>query len=91
MIRIVEIKPLASYKLHIKYNDGVEGDIDLSDIAGKGVFERFNNTEFFNKVRISDFGAPTWGDDLDIDPINTYLTITGKTFEQFISENKKDI
>lgn len=88
MIKIIEIKPLKNYKLHLKYNDGVEGDIDLSDLVGKGVFDKFKDVEFFNSVRISESGAPAWDNDLDIDPLNTYLSITGKTFEQFIYENK---
>ena len=91
MIKIVKITPLQNYKLHLKYSDGVEGDIDLSGMAGKGVFEKFKNVEFFKNVKINEFGAPAWGDDLDIDPLNTYLMITGKTFEQFMSENKNSI
>ncbi len=88
MVQIIDIKPLPQYKLHVKYNDGVEGDIDLSGIVGKGVFEKFKDVSFFNNVRIGEFGAPTWDDELDIDPLNPYLIITGKTFEQFVSENK---
>ena len=82
MIKILNINPLPHYKLHIKFNDGVEGDLDLNELVGKGVFEKFNDVNFFNKVWIGETGAPTWEDELDIDTINTYLTITGKTFNK---------
>jgi hypothetical protein len=88
-IKIFEIKALPDYKLHIKYNNGVEGDIDLSEYAGKGVFLKFSDLNFFNNVWIGNNGAPTWNDEIDIDPINPYLMITGKTFEEFLSDEKK--
>lgn len=86
MIRIVDIKPLSGHKLHIKYSNGVEGDLDLSFLVGKGVFKNFEDENYFNKVRISDTGAPTWDGDVDVDVINSYLKITGKTFEEFKKE-----
>jgi Protein of unknown function (DUF2442) len=86
MIKIIEIKPLPAYKLHIKYNNGVEGDLDLSIMVGRGVFSNFNNINFFNNVWIGETGAPTWEGEIDIDVINSYLKITGKTFEQFLKE-----
>ncbi len=88
-LRISEIKPLPNYKLYIKYNNGVEGNLDLSGKVGIGVFSKFKDNEFFNNVWLSDNGAPTWNDEIDIDPINPYLLITGKTFEEFLSDEKK--
>ena len=86
MIKILNIIPLPNYKLHITYNDGVEGDLDLTDLVGKGVFEKFNDINYFNQVKVGVFGEPCWNNELDIDPINTYLTITGKTFEEYKKE-----
>ena len=88
MIKITEIKPLPHYKLHLKYNDGVEGYLDLSEFAGKGVFKKFEDINYFNNVWVGDTGAPTWAEEIDIDLINSYLKITGKTFEQFKNEIK---
>lgn len=87
MLKIIDLKPLPQYKLHIKYNDGVEGDLDLSDMVGKGVFKKFEDINYFNKVWIGETGAPTWGEEIDIDMINSYLKITGKSFDDFKKEN----
>jgi hypothetical protein len=88
-LRIEEITPKPNYTLRIKYNNGVEGDIDLSAQVGKGVFSKFVDINFFNKVWIGENGAPTWNGEIDIDPINPYLMITGKTFEEFLADEKK--
>lgn len=86
MIKILNINPLPNYKLHIKYNDGVEGDLDLSNLVGKGVFEKFDDINYFKNVKIGQFGEPCWNDELDIDPTSAYLDVTGKTYEQYLKE-----
>ena len=37
---------------------------------------------------VGETGAPTWENELDIDALNTYLVITGKTYEQHLKEQK---
>ena len=36
MLKPVEVKALPKYRLWIEYDDGVSGEVDLSDMAGKG-------------------------------------------------------
>jgi len=38
MFKPIQVKVLPNYKLWVKYTDGVEGEIDLSHLVGKGVF-----------------------------------------------------
>jgi len=35
----VEVQPLKNYRLSIKFSDGVQGVVDLHELAGKGVIE----------------------------------------------------
>jgi hypothetical protein len=51
--RIVEVKPLQDFKVWLKFSDGVEGTVDLSDVAGKGIFCIWNDPEIFNAVFIN--------------------------------------
>ncbi len=37
MFKPIAIKALSNYKIWIKYSDGVEGEVNLSYFAGKGV------------------------------------------------------
>ena len=52
MVRPVEIKPLPGYRIWIEYDDGESGEIDLSHLAGKGVFKAWDEPGHFDKVRI---------------------------------------
>ena len=68
-VKIVACKPLPNYHLWIRFDDGLEGEVDLNHLAGKGVFEAWNSIEFFNQMRVdpkSDTVA--WGDEIDLDP-----------------------
>jgi len=81
MFKIAEVKALQGYRLWLRYEDGVEGEVDLSDIAGRGVFAAWNEQGVFESVRIEESGALAWGEDLDLCPDAHYLRLTGKTPE----------
>ena len=79
MFKIVEVKVMQGYRLWLRYADGVEGEVNLSDLAGRGVFAAWNERRFFESVRIDESGALAWGDSLDLCPDALYLRLTGKT------------
>ena len=67
--KILACKPLPNYHLWIRFDDGLEGEVDLNHLVGKGVFEAWKSVEFFNQVRVdSKSDTVAWGDDLDLDP-----------------------
>ena len=48
MVRPVEVKPLPGYRIWIEYDDGESGEIDLSHLAGKGVFTAWDEPDHFD-------------------------------------------
>ena len=44
MMRPIEVEAREGYRiwLRAKYSDGTTGEVDLSNIAGRGVFEKWN-------------------------------------------------
>ena len=56
MIQPVEVKPLPGYRIWIKYEDGESGEIDLSHLAGKGVFKAWDEPGHFERVHIDPYG-----------------------------------
>lgn len=67
--RIVACEPHEDYKVWICFDDGLSGEVDLSDLVGKGVFSAWNSKEFFRTVHIDKkTDTIAWGDDLDLDP-----------------------
>lgn len=75
----VETRALDNFRMWLRYQDGTRGEVDLSDIAGQGVFEAWNEPGFFASVRLGSHGAIQWGAEIDICPDAMYLRLTGKS------------
>ena len=85
MKRIVTVKPRPGYRVWLKFSDGVEGEADLSHLAGKGVFEIWRDVSVFEQVKAGEFGELTWKEGVDLCADSLYLQVTGKGLEE-ISE-----
>ena len=79
-----EARPLEKLCLYLKYSDGVEGRVDLSEFAGKGVFALWNDYSQFEKVTIGSSGELVWNEDVDMDGLGIYLKLTGKKPEDVL-------
>lgn len=78
MHEIIEVKPLPNYRVWVKFSDGVEGTVDLSELVGKGVFKAWENIEFFNSVYIDpESHTIAWEGGIDLCPDNLYATVLG--------------
>ena len=77
--RIVAAEARPHYRLWVRFQDGVEGEADLSDVAGRGVFARWSEKpEEFSKVEVDpETGAPTWPGGLDVAPDRLYAEVAG--------------
>ena len=78
MRRITDVKVLNDYRLELTFDDGVRGSVDLSGLAGQGVFAVWRQPHVFQSVRIGSSGELAWGDQLDLCPDSLYLRVTGK-------------
>lgn len=83
-LKAVEVKPLPGYRIWVEFNDGVSGEIDLSEHVGKPVFRAWDEPGFFEKVRITSYGAVMWNDDLELCSDALYMEITGKSWEELV-------
>jgi hypothetical protein len=81
MHKITCVKTLQEYCLELMFDDGVSGTVDLSHLAGKGVFTLWLDRKQFENFRIGSSGELIWGDNLDLCPDSLYLQITGKKLE----------
>jgi len=78
---VTEAQVGTGYKVRLKFSDGVTGTVDLSSLAGKGVFSYWNDPIHFADLHIGSSGELQWGDAVDLCPDQLYLQITGKTPE----------
>ncbi len=92
MLHPISVQALPKYRIHIKYSDGAEGDVDLSEFAGRGVFAAWNDPEFFGLVHIGEHRQIRWNDEVELCPDMIYMRLTGKTpKEYFASEGVESV
>ncbi len=82
MIRPIEVEPRAGFRIWLRYSDGASGEIDLSHLAGRGVFTAWNEPGYFDKVYIAPHHAIAWSDEIDLCPESLYIDLTGKSVEE---------
>ena len=78
-IRPTVVEPRESYKIWLSFSDGSAGEVDLSHLAGGGVFESWDDRAFFASVRITEYDAIAWGEELELCPDALYMQLTGKS------------
>jgi len=81
MRKVANVKVLDGFHLHLVFDDGVSGEVDLSDLSGKGVFAAWLDRRCFEGVRIGSSGELLWGDQLDLCPDALYCRLTGRNPE----------
>ncbi len=86
MIRPVSIRALPHYRVYVKFSDGAEGEVDLSDLAGKGIFAAWNNYNFFERVHLGAHRQIQWSDEIELCPYALYMKLTGKTLDELFPE-----
>jgi len=76
MHRIVAVQLLAQYRVKIRFSDGVEGEVNLSDLVGKGVFALWNDPAQFARVTVDpQTHTLTWPGGIDICPDTLYQDV----------------
>jgi hypothetical protein len=82
---VIEVRPLDGYRLHLRFEDGVEGIIDLAEIIQfTGVFAPLKDRDYFVQVRVNpDAGTICWPDEADLDPDVLYALVTGEPIPSF--------
>ncbi len=80
---VVAAEARPGFKVWVRFENGVEGEADLSDLAGRGVFERWtDNPAEFAEVSVDpESGTVTWPGGLDVAPDRLYSEVVRTTGE----------
>lgn len=83
---ILYVKPLGDYCLLIRFEDGMEGQINVADlIEFRGVFAPLQEQAYFEQVRVEpDLGTIVWPNGADLDPVVLYSLVTGEPLPDFV-------
>ena len=81
MLEPTEVEARDGHRLWLRYSDGIAGEVDLSRLAGKGVFAAWNEPGCFKRAHIAPHRAIAWSDELELCADALYLELTGKSFD----------
>ncbi len=79
MNRVAQVEPRPDFRIWLRYSDGSAGEVDLSDMIGKGVFRAWEDPGFFDRVHVAPHGAVAWSEEIELCPDALYIELTGKT------------
>ena len=91
MTGVVEIQLLGGHFLYLRFEDGVEGDLDLAKMDEfKGIFAPLRDKKEFAKVRLHpELGTIVWPNGADLDPDVLYSRVTGKPIDLSMTAGRK--
>lgn len=76
---IVEVKALGGHRLYLRFEDGVQGQLDFAErLRFEGVFAPLRDPAVFAQVRIhAELGTIVWPNGADLDPDVLYAELSG--------------
>ncbi|MCY3585257.1 MAG: DUF2442 domain-containing protein [Acidimicrobiales bacterium] len=83
-VRPIWIEARSGYRLWVAFDDGTEGELDLSRRAGRGVFAVWDEPGAFESAEITPRRTIRWTDDAELCADAVYLQITGLEAEQLM-------
>jgi hypothetical protein len=82
-MKVLEAKYLSDYTISVTFEDGMSGNVDLSDLVKKGIFKILQDKKQFSKVYSTGYSI-AWSTELEIDATTIYAEISGKDFGDII-------
>jgi hypothetical protein len=71
---VTDVRVLGHWRLRLTFDDGLQGDVDLSNLADAGpMYEPLRDKDFFGSAYIGELtGTVTWPGEIDLDPEGLY-------------------
>ena len=87
---IVAVQPLPDHHLQVRFDDGVEGIVNVRDLVQfTGVFQRLQDPLFFAQVKVNpELGTVCWPNDADFDSDVLYAKVTGRPIPEYVTAKK---
>jgi len=83
LVDVVEATVCGGTRLHLRFEDGVEGEVDVRELVDlSGVFTPLNDPGEFARVVVHpELGTVSWPSGADLDPDVLYAAVTGQPIE----------
>jgi hypothetical protein len=82
---VVSVEPRAGYRVHLRFEDGIEGEVDISRLVEfDGIFAPLRDKMEFDRVRVNpESGTIEWPCGADLDPVVLYSKVSGRPIPDF--------
>lgn len=79
VVPVIDVRPAGDWRIWVKFEDGVQGEVDISSLRGKPRFLPLEDEAFFNRVHVHpDEKVVSWGADMEIGPVGMYDMLARK-------------
>jgi hypothetical protein len=69
MVAVTHVEPLEQYRLRLRFDDGSQRVVDLSDVLWGPMAEPLRDPDYFRRVRVDDeLRTVVWPNGFDLDP-----------------------
>jgi hypothetical protein len=69
LVHVIGVEVIGDHRLRLSFEDGAEGEIDLSSWRWRGVFEPLADQSYFGRVVLDEeLGTIVWPNGADIAP-----------------------
>ncbi|PWU17710.1 MAG: DUF2442 domain-containing protein [Verrucomicrobia bacterium] len=82
MRRLTEIRVQDGYRIWVRFDDGVEGEVDFSKKPRTGVYASWQDYEYFRRARVGEFGELVWDNQVDFSADSLWRMVTGHAPEE---------
>ncbi len=85
---VTEAKAIGGYRIWLRFDDGVEGEVDLAlHLTFEGVFAPLRDESYFAQVQVDpELGTVTWPNGANWDSLVLYCLVTGRSIEELLAE-----
>ena len=88
-IKPTRVQALPKYRIYLEFSDGTKGEVDLSDLAGKGVFQVWNDYNF-ERVCLGNHREIKWTDEIELSADSLYPKLAGKSPEELFPKLRRE-
>ena len=77
LVHVTAVETVGAHRLRLSFEDGIKGEVDLSDWEWRGVFEPLADPAYFRQVELDrELGTIVWPNGADIAPESLHAWVT---------------